>query len=327
MGSHTTLDTDALRARARAVLDGAQRCLLGKQDVCAQVLAALLAGGHVLLEDMPGVGKTTLALAIARLTGLGFGRLQLTPDVMPADIVGFSAWEPGAGGTEGRLAFHPGAVFCNLLLADELNRTSPKTQSALLEAMEERAVSADGVTRPLPDPFAVIATQNPLGSAGTQPLPLSQLDRFCVSLSLGYPSLEAEIEMARGASAGRRVDALEPACDAAAFRDMRATAQTAFVHEAVLDYLVRLVAATRESPLLEAGASPRATLDLVRLARSCAWLEGQDYVSPAHVARMFAPCVRHRVSLARSARAEGTSVAEALAQVLASVARPRVAGR
>lgn len=325
-GSAVPQGPDAARALARALLDGVERVVVGKHDACEQVLLALLAGGHVLLEDMPGVGKTTLALAFSRLLGLSCTRLQLTPDVMPSDIVGFSVWQPGRDGAQGRLSYQPGAVFCNLLLADEINRTSPKTQSALLEAMEERAVSMDGVTRQLPSPFFVIATENPLGSAGTQPLPLSQLDRFCCSLSLGYPGFEAEVAMARDAGTGRRTDGLAPLSDAAGLAAMQRGAQGVFLHEEVLRYLVRTVQATRTSPLLEVGASPRATLDLVRLSRAAAWLAGQDYVAPADVARQFASCLRHRVARSAEARSSGATVDEALASCLAGVPRPRLAG-
>ena len=322
-GAQAGRERDGAREDARALLAGVGEALMGKPEACAQVLCALLAGGHVLLEDRPGVGKTTLATAFSKLLGLTCKRVQMTPDVMPSDIVGFSVWEPASDGRPGRLAYQQGAVFCNLLLADELNRTSPKTQSALLEAMAERSVTVDGQTRPLPDPFFVIATENPLGSAGTQPLPLSQLDRFCCSLSLGYPTLEAELAMARDARGGRRTDGLAQVVDARGLARMREAAQATYVHDDVLAYAVALVRASRETPLLACGASPRATLDLVRLARAAAWLGGEDFVSPAHVDAQFACALRHRVALSPEARAEGWSADEVLAQVASGVERPR----
>lgn len=310
------------REDAKALLAGVGQALVGKPRACAQVLCALLAGGHVLLEDMPGVGKTTLATAFSKLLGLTSRRVQMTPDVMPSDIVGFSVWEPARDGSAGGLSYQEGAVFCNLLLADELNRTSPKTQSALLEAMAERSVTVDGQTRALPDPFFVIATENPLGSAGTQPLPLSQLDRFCCSLSLGYPTLEGELEMARDSGAGRRTDGLAQVVDARGFARMRACAQATYMHDDVLEYAVRLVRATRATPLLEAGASPRATMDLVRLSRCAAWLAGDDFVTPACVERQFTCALRHRVALGTQARAEGWTADDVLGQVASEVERP-----
>ena len=317
-------DNDAqLHELAETVLARAAEVVIGKDDVIAEVFATLLAGGHVLLEDMPGVGKTTLALTFSRLLGLDCTRLQLTPDVMPSDITGFSVYQRDDVG-RGSFVYQHGAVFCNLLLADEINRTSPKTQSALLEAMEERSVTVDGVTRALPDPFFVIATQNPLGSAGTQPLPLSQLDRFMTSTSLGYPDFASEVEMARGASSRRRTEGLAQAVDSDGLSAMQRAVEATFVHDDVLEYAVRLVAATRTHPLLSAGASPRATLALVRMARAASWLAGEDFVSPAAIARQFPCVVRHRVALRGDARLDGSHVEDVLADIAARVPRPRI---
>ena len=315
---------ERLRELAGEVLARAGEVVIGKDDVIAEVFATLLAGGHVLLEDMPGVGKTTLALAFSRLIGLECTRLQLTPDVMPSDITGFSVYQRDEAG-QGSFTYQQGAVFCNLLLADEINRTSPKTQSALLEAMEERSVTVDGVTRPLPEPFFVIATQNPLGSAGTQALPLSQLDRFMTSTSLGYPDFASEVEMARGTGLRRRTEGLEQVIDSAGLAAMQRAAEATFMHDEVLEYAVRLVAATREYPLLAVGASPRATLALVRMARAASWLAGEEFVSPAVVERQFPCVVRHRVALHGEARLDGTRVEDVLGDIVASVARPRLA--
>lgn len=312
-----------LHELAGEILTRAGEVIIGKGDVIAEVFATLLAGGHVLLEDMPGVGKTTLALTFSRLIGLECTRLQLTPDVMPSDITGFSVYQRDEAG-RGSFAYQRGAVFCNLLLADEINRTSPKTQSALLEAMEERSVTVDGVTRPLPEPFFVIATQNPLGSAGTQALPLSQLDRFMTSASLGYPDLASEVEIARGTGLRPRTEGLAQLIDAETLSAMQRAAAATFVHDEVLEYAVRLVRATREHPSLAVGASPRAALALVQMARAASWLNGEEFVSPAAVERQFAPVVRHRVALRTEARLDGTRVEDVLADIAAHVAHPRL---
>lgn len=308
---------------AHEVLARAGEVVIGKDAVVREVFATLIAGGHVLLEDVPGVGKTTLALAFSKLIGLDCTRLQLTPDVMPSDITGFSVYQRDEDG-RGSFVYQQGAAFCNLLLADEINRTSPKTQSALLEAMEERSVTVDGVTRDLPRPFFVIATQNPLGSAGTQPLPLSQLDRFMTCMSLGYPDFASEVEMARGASSRQRTAHLERVIDAGQLAAMQRAAEGTFLHDEVLEYAVRLVAATRSHPRLAAGASPRATISLVRMARSASWLAGEPFVSPATVERQFGYVVCHRIALRGEARLEGAGAREVLADICAHVTRPRL---
>ena len=313
-------DNERLTRLATEVLRRVDEVVIGKHEVTSEVFMTLLAGGHVLLEDVPGVGKTTLALAFSRLLGLECTRLQLTPDVMPSDIVGFSMYRRDTG----EFAYQKGAVFCNLLLADEMKRTSPKTQSALLEAMEERRVTVDGVTRRLPDPFFVIATQNPLGSAGTQTLPLSQLDRFMACTSLGYPDFASEVQMARGETGWRRTEQLAPVIDAGQLARMQEQAGRVYIHDAVLEYAVRLVASTRSHPSLQAGASPRATMALVAMARACAWLEGGDFVTPAMVARQFPYVVGHRVLLSTQARMAGTSVRDVLVDVVSGTARPRL---
>lgn len=291
--------------------------ILGKEPVLRQVLAALVAGGHVLLEDVPGTGKTTLAVALARLLGLSWRRVQFTPDVLPSDLTGFTLYRREADD----FTYQPGAISCNVLLADELNRTSPKTQSALLEAMEERQVTVDGVTRALPDPFFVIATQNPLGAEGTQPLPHAQADRFMVSLSLGYPDRADEMALARDDRAEGRAAGVEPLLTASEVRAAQCAAEAVFIHPSLLGYAVDLVRATR-GDLFTLGASPRASIDLVRMARATAWLAGRDYVVPADVAENFTAVARHRVTPASAARAEGLDVVDALERVLASVLVP-----
>lgn len=311
-------DIDKMVARLK---ENIARVMVGKESAVELLLCALLCRGHVLIEDVPGVGKTTLVSALARSLDCSFKRIQFTPDVTPSDVTGFSMINMKTGDME----FHQGAVMSQIVLADEINRTSPKTQSALLEVMEERSVTVDGVTRRVPEPFFVLATQNPLGSAGTQPLPPSQLDRFMACASMGYPSFEAELEMARTCAAGRRTDAVAPMAQAADLVAMQREAAATYAGDAVLDYAVRLVSATRTDARLALGASPRATTALVRLAKASAWLRGSDYVAPADVEPLFLPVARHRVQLDASAAARGLSVNNVLADIAGGVQRPRLA--
>ena len=250
-----------------------------------EVFLAFLAGGHVLLEDIPGVGKTTLAMAFSRSLGLECRRVQFTPDVLPSDLTGFSIYRK----EEEKFVFQPGSVFCNLLLADEINRTSPKTQSALLEVMEEHRVSTEGVTREVPEPFLVIATQNPSGTAGTQFLPEAQTDRFMIRLSMGYPDFEEELQIAMETDGTRKTDRLHTVIGKEEFLALQEEVQQVYLKEDVGRYLTGLIRATREHPALERGASPRATTALVKMAKAEAWMRGRDYVTPADVKKQFAP--------------------------------------
>lgn len=311
---------DVNRKAVRDALVQVNTVILGKERLTLEVLAALLAGGHVLLEDMPGVGKTTLAVALAKLLGLEWRRVQFTPDVLPSDLTGFSIYRKDLQ----KFVYQPGAVFCNLLLADEINRTSPKTQSALLEVMEERQVTAEGTTRPVPDPFFVIATQNPAGTIGTQLLPPAQMDRFMICTAIGYPDFESECRMAQGADHTRRVDALEPVLDIPTLCAIRKEVEEIFVHDAIIRYVVRLIAATRENPYIETGSSPRGTLALVRMAKATAWLQGSAFVTPSDVSEQFLPCVGHRVQLSVRARMENIDRDTVLKQILEDVPRPKL---
>ncbi len=311
---------DMRRKAVRDVLLQINTVILGKERLTLEVMAALLVGGHVLLEDMPGVGKTTLAIAFAKLLGLDWKRVQFTPDVLPSDLTGFSIYHRELG----RFVYQPGAVFCNLLLADEINRTSPKTQSALLEVMEERQVTVEGETRRLPEPFFVIATQNPAGAVGTQLLPPAQMDRFMICTAIGYPDFESECEMAKGANSARRVDALSPQMDAKTLCAIRQEVEAVFVHDSIARYAVRLVEATRQSSQLETGASPRGTLSLVRMAKAVAWLQGNAFVAPADVAEQFLPCINHRVQLSVRAHMENLDRETVLKQILESTPRPKL---
>lgn len=304
---------------AAAILAQVRRAVVGKDEVLARVLLAILAGGHILLEDIPGVGKTTMALAFSRAMGLDYNRVQFTPDVMPSDITGFTLYNKEAG----RMEYQPGAVLCNLFLADELNRATSRTQSALLEAMEEGQVTVDGVSHPVPRPFLVISTQNPAGASGTQPLPDSQMDRFMVRLSLGYPAPADEMDMVRRRQGGNPLDSVEQVVDREGLLALREKAGAVYLSDEVLDYIVRLVGATREHPMILQGASPRATLALAAMAKAAALVRGRDYVNPEDVELVFPDVVPHRLLL--SPRAEGDKSFDPAAELLAKVPAPHIA--
>ena len=303
---------------AAAILAQVRRAVVGKDEVLARVLLAILAGGHILLEDIPGVGKTTMALAFSRALGLNYKRLQFTPDVMPSDVTGFSVYDKNTG----RLEYHPGAVLCNLFLADELNRATSRTQSALLEAMEEGQETVDGVSHTLPSPFLVIATQNPAGASGTQLLPDSQLDRFMVRLSMGYPAPAEEAELLRRKQSGNPLDQVEQVADAQTLEEMRKATDTVFLSPAVIEYIISLIGATRSHPLITQGASPRATLAVAAMARAAAFFQGRTYVIPEDVQLIFRDTVEHRLIL--SPRVEGEGLPHPILSVLKGVQPPQV---
>ena len=300
-----------------AVAGEVKKAIVGKDSVAAKVLMALLARGHVLLEDIPGVGKTTLALAFAKALNLQFHRMQFTPDVMPSDVTGFSLYNRESG----RMEYQPGAVLCNLFLADELNRATSRTQSALLEAMEEGQVTVDGVSHPVPDPFVVIATQNPAGAAGTQRLPDSQLDRFLLCLRMGYPAPEEELELLRRRQYGGGMGGVEQVADREDLARMRLAVDRVHVGDEVLRYIVALVNATRRHPQILQGASPRASLAVMAVSRAAAFLRGRDYVIPEDVQSVWQDAVAHRLLLTPAA--EGTA-AGISASLLRSVEPPRI---
>lgn len=286
----------------------------GKSDVVDKVLCAMLAGGHILLEDIPGVGKTTLAMTIAKVMALSYRRVQFTPDVLPSDIVGFSMFSEQTREFE----YREGAIFANLFLADEINRTSPKTQSALLEAMEEEKVTVDGIEHRLPTPFTVIATENPIGSSGTQMLPESQLDRFMVCLSMGYPAHEDAVSILKNDGA-KPLGEVREILSVQEWEELREKAENCFVSDEMYDYVVRLTEATRESPYVLLGASPRASIALIRMARAMAVMSGREYVVPEDVKAVWYDVLSHRVKLGTKAKAEGVTVTEALMQVFDGV--------
>ena len=308
--------------KALQIVSEVRKAIIGKDAVICKTLMAILAGGHILLEDNPGVGKTTLALSFSRAMNLAYNRIQFTPEVMPADVVGFSVYNRAAGEFE----YRPGAALCNLLLADEINRTSAKTQSALLEAMEEGQVTVDGITRPLPRPHTVIATQNPYGSVGTQPLPESQLDRFMIRLSIGYPSLEHEIQILKQTEGERPLYSIVPVVSAQEVLAIRQEVDNVYVSNEIYKYIAQLCAATRSSPMLRLGASPRAGEVLVRICRACAWMAQRDFVIPDDVHQLFFNVLEHRVVLSAQARAGDATVHDVLEEILRSVPAPRLVG-
>ena len=301
------------------ILSEIEKAVVGKRGVIEKILMALLAEGHILLDDVPGVGKTTLAVALSRALGLDFSRIQFTPDVLPSDIVGFSVYDRQSG----EFVYRPGAVTnANLLLGDEINRTSSKTQSALLEAMEERQITVDGHTYPLPKPFIVIATQNNVGTAGTQLLPYAQMDRFLVRLSVGYPDRDAQIAMLR---ARQDENPLDRVCQVASREDvlaMQTAVRAVSVSDAILDYITRLTMASREHPMLEVGVSPRGALCLCRMAKARAYLLGRDYVVSEDVQDVWQDVCAHRVAATPKARLSGVTGADILRNVLSSVESP-----
>ncbi len=300
------------------VMQEVTQVVRGKDEIVEKVIAAILAGGHILLEDIPGVGKTTLAMAVAKTLSMDYNRVQFTPDVLPSDIMGFSMYNAGTGEFE----YREGAAFCNLFLADEINRTSPKTQSALLEVMEEKHVTVDAVTRKLPEPFAVIATENPLGSSGTQMLPESQLDRFMICLSMGYPSHESAIEILKGQE-NKPISHVRAVLSREALLSLQDKANSLEVHDSIFDYIVSLTEATRESEYFSLGASPRGAIALLRMSRAVAVLRGRDYVTPEDIGFIFTDVLGHRVKLGTKARANGLDTRAALMEVKKSVRLPR----
>ena len=310
----------AVTAVAQQVMSQIRRVVVGKDGTLLWTLAAILARGHILLEDIPGVGKTTMALSFSKTLNLKYARVQFTPDVLPSDVTGFSILDQATG----KMIYQPGAVLCNLFLADELNRATSRTQSALLEAMEEGQVTVDGVTYPVPRPFIVIATQNPTGAAGTQLLPDSQMDRFMLRLSLGYPAAKDELAMLMGRQKGNPLTALQPLLDHEGLCALQQMVEETYAGELVSGYAVELIHATRNHPLLQRGASPRATLSMMALAKAIAQLRGRDYVLPEDVQEVFPRCMAHRVQLSAAGHSAGSDAEDVLQQILASVAPPKL---
>ncbi len=309
-----------LIAMLKGAADEIKRTVIGKDDLIIKILMTICAGGHILLEDIPGVGKTTMAVAFSKALSLDYNRMQFTADVMPADVTGF--YMPNR--STGEFEFRAGAVFCNLFLADEINRTSSKTQSALLEAMEEGAVTVDSVTRPLPDPFIVLATQNPTGSAGTQLLPESQLDRFMIRLSMGYPSVNEETRILKIKSARKNIPEIRPVMTLDDLRVLRSAAQDIFVSDEIYDYIARLSDATRKDRRFELGVSTRGSLAAAAMARCAALFSGRGFVIPDDVRYVYPDVSAHRIIPARSRGSlpSDGEIKAILAEIMASVTAP-----
>lgn len=308
-----------MQQKLAQIQEEVNKVIKGKEEVVKKVLAAVIAGGHILMEDIPGVGKTTLATTFAKSMSMNYKRVQFTPDVLPSDILGFSMYNAGTKEFE----YKEGAVFCNLFLADEINRTSPKTQSALLEVMEEGTATVDGVTRKLPEPFVVIATENPYGSSGTQMLPESQLDRFMVCLSMGYPSHEDAVKILKG-NAGKPLSQVQPIISVDELNALRTMTNDMYVRDEIYEYIVNLVEATRRMDVFSMGASPRGTIALLRMAKAMAVIDGRDYVTAKDVQDVLVDVLGHRVKLSARGKAQGITMRQALGCVVANVPAPRV---
>ena len=296
-----------------------RKVVLGKDEIIEKILATALAGGHVLLDDIPGVGKTTLALAFSYATNMEYHRMQFTPDVLPTDVTGFSIYDKKTDSFQ----YKEGVAMCNLFLADEINRTSSKTQSALLELMEEGKVTVDGVVHPLPDPYIVIATQNPIGSVGTQMLPDSQLDRFMVCVSMGYPSASDEIEILKGRQGKNPLADVVAVASKDDIIEMRKLVNEVFTDDKIYAYIAAIADETRNNELFKLGLSPRGSLALARAARAVAFLHGRDYVIPDDIAFIFYDVAAHRVVPSPKAKISGATTKELLTKVLQKVAVPK----
>lgn len=311
---------NAVQSQANKIIAQMRKVIVGKDQTLLWVLVTILSRGHILLEDIPGVGKTTMAVALSKVLGLSYNRVQFTPDVLPSDVTGYSILDSAAG----TMRYQPGAVLCNLFLADELNRATSRTQSALLEAMEEGQVTVDGVAHKLPQPFIVIATQNPTGAAGTQLLPDSQMDRFAIRMSIGYPAAADEIAMVMNRQKGNPMNQVEPVLTKEAFLAAQDLVAQTYIGEAVVQYAVNLIQATRRNAKILRGASPRATLTVVAMAKAFACLQGRDYVIPQDVQAVFQKTVAHRLLLTPQAEGNGITPAVVLAEILAQVPAPQL---
>lgn len=300
------------------ILNEVKKVIVGKDEVLEKILMAFISQGHVLIDDVPGTGKTTAALAFSRTLGLDYSRIQFTPDVLPSDIVGFSVYDKATG----RFVYHQGAVMTNLLLADEINRTSSKTQSALLEVMEERQATVDGKTYKLPEPFIVIATQNPVGAAGTQLLPHAQLDRFMVKLKMGYPNHQSQVDILRDRQSDDPLSKVKQSATAEDIMAMQRNVRRVQMADALLDYVTTLAEESRSHPLVTLGVSPRGALAVCRMAKAKALIQGRDYVIPSDVENVFVDVCAHRIILSAKAKINDTGAQDVLNEVLSSVKRP-----
>ncbi|MCQ2445955.1 MAG: MoxR family ATPase [Clostridia bacterium] len=309
----------AYNEKIRTLIDNLETTMIGKKSAAELMVTALLCGGHVLIEDVPGVGKTTLAMALAKSLGLDFKRIQFTPDVMPADITGYTMYDIN----EKKYVYHPGLLISNVILADEINRASPKTQSALLEAMEEKQITVDGKSYRLLEPFLILATQNPVDLTGTYPLPEAQLDRFLLKIRIGYPEKEDEARLLKMHIARKTlIDQLPRVISGEELADMQREVFGVTVHDAIIAYITEIAAASRASRDLSLGVSPRGSLALMRASQAAAYIEGRNYVTPDDVRKMLPFVLNHRVILKKEAIIAGKSAGSVMAACAASVALP-----
>lgn len=306
-----------------SVISEVKKAVIGKDAIIIKTMLAMLCKGHILIEDIPGVGKTTLALAFSKALSLAHNRMQFTPDVLPSDVTGFSIYNKSTG----KFEFRPGVAFCNLFLADEINRTSSKTQSALLELMEEKSITVDGNTYKLPEPYTVIATQNPIGSAGTHNLPDSQLDRFMIKLSMGYPDFSGEVSILKAKHSENPLENVQPVADASFITELQEYITNIYVDDRIYEYIVSISAATRKHPLLKLGVSPRGTLALMQLSKGIAVTMGRDYVIPEDVSYICHDVLEHRIMLSSKAKLSETSAHDVITDILKTVPVPGIGGK
>ncbi len=302
------------------IVSEVKKAVIGKDSIIIKTLLAILCKGHILIEDIPGVGKTTLALAFSKTLSLEHNRMQFTPDVLPSDVTGFSVYNK----IKNTFEFRPGVAFCNLFLADEINRTSSKTQSALLELMEEKSITVDGNTYKLPEPYTVIATQNPIGSAGTHNLPDSQLDRFMLKLSMGYPEFDDEVSILKAKFNAAPLESVEPVANARMISELQEHIASVYVDDRVYEYIVRLSAATRNHPLIKLGVSPRGTLALMQISKGIAAAMGRDYVIPDDVAYICQDVFEHRLILSSKAKLSDASASDIISDIIKNVPAPGI---
>lgn len=308
--------------KAKEIAAEVGKVILGKDDVIGKVFMAILSGGHILLDDVPGTGKTTLALTFSRVLGMDYRRIQFTSDSVPSDVIGFSIYNKELG----RFDYVPGSVMTNLLLADEINRTSSKTQSALLEVMEEGNVTVDGKTYSVPQPFTVIATQNPVGSAGTQLLPQAQLDRFMIRLKMGYPEFSQQVSILRDRHTENPLDHVRQIVTVEELQQMKQETVQVFIADPIYEYVTNLAQATREHRMITLGLSPRGALAVCRMAKAYAYMEGRDYVIPEDIAAVFPDVCGHRIVLSPKAKMTEMTAADVMKEILGKVAMPAVGG-
>lgn len=306
-----------------SIVNEVKKAVIGKDRIILKTLLAILCKGHILIEDIPGVGKTTLAIAFSKALSLEHNRIQFTPDVLPSDVTGFTIYNKAAG----KFEFRPGAAFCNLFLADEINRTSSKTQSALLELMEEKNITVDGKTYKLPEPYTVIATQNPIGSAGTHNLPDSQLDRFMIKLSMGYPDFNEEVSILKSKFNSNPLDTINPVVTPSILLTIQEYISEIYVDDKIYEYIVSLSNATRNHPMIKLGISPRGTLALMQLSKGIAAAMGRDYVIPDDVAYICSDVFEHRIILNSKAKLSELSASEVIADILKQTPIPGIASQ